>query len=96
MKVKKSINKTCLILLKNIRDRAFHWENLYKIRKKDNPRITAKINNVFFGTLPEFIETFLDDLIVACDKNLKSIHLEYEEFKKCGGRAPSYTTAQKR
>lgn len=54
-------------LIRNIRNRAFHWENLLKITKKENgdifPRITHKENGSTIGIMPEKILDFLDDLI---------------------------------
>lgn len=58
-------------LIRNIRNRAFHWENLLKVRMIDNipyPRITHKENETFIGVMPEKILDFLDDLI-ACIGN---------------------------
>lgn len=55
-----------LNLLRNIRNRAFHWENLLKTREIDNipyPRITHKENGSSIGIMPEMILVFLDDLI---------------------------------
>lgn len=59
-------------LIRNIRNRAFHWENLLKVTKKENgdifPRITHKENGSTIGIMPEKILDFLDDLI-ACIGN---------------------------
>lgn len=59
-------------LIRNIRNRAFHWENLLKITKKENgdifPRITHKENGSTIGIMPKKILDFLDDLI-ACIGN---------------------------
>lgn len=61
-KVKISLN-----LIRNIRNRAFHWENLLKVTTKENgnifPRITHKENGTTIGIMPEKILEFLDDLI---------------------------------
>lgn len=61
-KVKISLN-----LIRNIRNRAFHWENLLKVTIKENgdifPRITHKENGTTIGIMPEKILEFLDDLI---------------------------------
>ncbi|WP_147288582.1 hypothetical protein [Helicobacter brantae] len=60
-------NAIVLNLIRNIRNRAFHWENLFKVTKKDNgdifPRLTHKENNSTIGVMPEMILEFLDDLI---------------------------------
>lgn len=56
-------------LIRNIRNRAFHWENLLKITQKENgdifPRITHKENGSTIGVMPEKILDFLDDLITC-------------------------------
>ena len=55
-----------LNLLRNIRNRAFHWENLLKTRESNGivyPRITHKEWGVKIGIPPEMILEFLDDLI---------------------------------
>lgn len=61
-------------LLRTIRNRAFHWENLLKITIRDNgidfPRITTiypedakKPKQTHIGIMPKMILVFLDDLI---------------------------------
>lgn len=59
-------NSITLNLIRTIRNRAFHWENLLKTREIDNipyPRITHKENGSSIGIMPEMILVFLDDLI---------------------------------
>lgn len=60
-------NSIILNLIRTIRNRAFHWENLLKVTEKENgdvfPRITHKENNSTIGIMPEMILVFLDDLI---------------------------------
>lgn len=60
-------NSITLNLIRTIRNRAFHWENLLKVTEKENgdvfPRITHKENNSTIGIMPEMILVFLDDLI---------------------------------
>lgn len=53
-------------LLRTIRNRAFHWENLLKTREIKGivfPRITHRENGTMIGVMPERILMFLDDLI---------------------------------
>lgn len=58
---------TALNLIRNIRNRAFHWENLLKVTIKDNgeifPRITHKERGSTIGVMPDKILEFLDDLL---------------------------------
>lgn len=64
-------------LLRTIRNRAFHWENLLKtreIKRSIFPRITtvypnedSKQNQTHIGVMPEMILNFLDDLINTID-----------------------------
>ncbi len=54
--------KIALNLLKNIRNRAYHWENLLKT-KNNAPNITNEIDGVIVGIMPNKIALFLDDLI---------------------------------
>lgn len=64
-------------LLRTIRNRAFHWENLLKTREIQEmifPRITTiypknnpKQNQTRIGIMPEMILEFLDDLIRTID-----------------------------
>ncbi len=54
--------KITLNLLKNIRNRAYHWENLLKT-KNNAPNITNEIDGVIVGIMPNKIALFLDDLI---------------------------------
>lgn len=62
---------TALNLIRNIRNRAFHWENLFKVTIKDNaeifPRITHKERGTTIGIMPDKILEFLDDLIDCID-----------------------------
>lgn len=74
-----NISKNTIVLnnLKDIRNRAFHWENLFKTREakgKIYPRITTsyphdqkKDNQTKIGIAPEMILKFLDDLIENID-----------------------------
>lgn len=63
-----SLGKNTIVfnLLRTIRNRAFHWENLLKTREikgKIYPRITHREKGIMIGVMPEMILVFLDDLI---------------------------------
>ena len=69
--------KAILQLFRLIRNRAFHFENLYKFTDNGYPRLNVKITNkhkesVYIAIEPSKIITFLDDLIVSFDKDLIS------------------------
>lgn len=60
-------------LLHNLRNRAFHFENLYKLNNDNKPRLSAKLNyknRRKFTINLEFIkiQTFLNDLIDELSK----------------------------
>lgn len=64
-----------LLLLHLIRNRAFHFENLYKIVGNGYPRLNVKINNkrkesIYIAIHPNKIKDFLDDLLASFDENL--------------------------
>ncbi|AFI04905.1 CAAX amino protease [Helicobacter cetorum] len=65
--------KIALNLLRNIRNRAYHWENLLKT-KNDTPNITNEIDGVIVGIMPNKIVLFLDDLIKSIgNKDLEKL-----------------------
>lgn len=69
--------KAILQLFRLIRNRAFHFENLYKFTDNGYPRLNVKITNkhkesVYIAIEPNKIVTFLDDSIVSFDKDLIS------------------------
>ncbi|WP_235853128.1 hypothetical protein [Helicobacter labacensis] len=61
--------KILLQLLRNLRNRAFHFENLYKYTPKGDPRLSTKITNykgdqeLYVALHPDKIPIFLDDLL---------------------------------
>ena len=64
-----------LLLTKNIRNRAFHFENLLKLRKSGIPRLSVKVdlkeNRVFYFSIePNMIIEYLDDILESFDKAL--------------------------
>ncbi len=50
-------------LFRLIRNRAFHFENLYKINADGTPRINKIMGNIIVNIAREHIEDFIDDLI---------------------------------
>lgn len=75
---------TALNLIRNIRNRAFHWENLFKIRVIDGlsyPRITHSEKNLTIGIMPDKILEFLDDLLDCIDnqvmKEFQDLEIRY-------------------
>ncbi len=59
-------------LLVIIRNRAFHFENLYKLNISKTPRISTKVGKTLVGIDPEKLEIFLDDILDCFDKDLKN------------------------
>ena len=64
-----------LLLTRNIRNRAFHFENLLKLRKSGIPRLSVKVdlkeNRVFYFSIePNMIIEYLDDILESFDKAL--------------------------
>ena len=62
-----------LSLLQNIRNRAYHWENLLKTTKYNNqifPRITTREEKTNVGIHPNKLNLFLVDLVKLVSKNL--------------------------
>ncbi len=72
-----------LNLLWAIRNRAYHWENLLKLRANNRPRITTRFirelekptsKSFNFGIMPNKIVSFLDDLIKSIgNKDLEKL-----------------------
>lgn len=64
---------TALNLIRTIRNRAFHWENLLKTRNINGvtyPRITHKERGSDIGIMPDKILVFLDDLLNTIDNDV--------------------------
>lgn len=63
-----------LVLLRIIRNRAFHFENLLKINMDGKPRLSAKLNFnkafVIASIEPKNIENFLNDILKSFDEKL--------------------------
>lgn len=60
-------------LLRNLRNRAFHFENLYKLNNKNKPRLIASIENnkkslCVINLATDKIQVFLSDLIDELSK----------------------------
>ena len=49
-------------MLVSIRNRSFHFENLYKLNG-DKPRISTLRNNEITGIMPQNLSVFLDDIL---------------------------------
>ena len=67
--------RAILQLFRLIRNRSFHFENLYKFTDNDYPRLNVKIQNkyqesVYIAIEPSKIVDFLNDLITSFDKDL--------------------------
>lgn len=67
--------KVILQLLRLIRNRSFHFENLYKIVGNGYPRLNVKITNkhkesIYIAIHPSKIKDFLDDLLASFHKDL--------------------------
>lgn len=54
--------RICYDLLVSIRNRSFHFENLYKLNG-DKPRISTLRNNEITGIMPQNLSVFLDDIL---------------------------------
>ena len=63
-----------LLLIRSIRNRAFHFENLLKSLDDGRPRLsiraTFKKSSGVFSIMPNMIMTFLDDILKSFDENL--------------------------
>ena len=61
-------------LFLNIRNRAFHFENLLKLNENGTPRLSTCITfgkaKILVGIEPDKMEVFLDDMIEAFDSEL--------------------------
>ncbi|WP_301006350.1 MULTISPECIES: hypothetical protein [Helicobacter] len=67
--------KAILLLLRLIRNRAFHFENLYKMVDNGYPRLNVKITNkydeaVYIAIHPDKIIEFLNDILMSFHKDL--------------------------
>lgn len=67
--------KVAYSLFLNIRNRAFHFENLLKINGNGTPRLSTNItfgkSKILVGIDSDKMEAFLDDIISAFDSELK-------------------------
>lgn len=67
--------RAILELLRLIRNRAFHFENLYKLQEKNYPRLNAAIINnkgkkKYVAIQPDRIKDFLNDLLASFHPDL--------------------------
>lgn len=74
-----------LFLIKNLRNRAFHWENLLKVDNRGHSRISVKIKipnhkrHTIISIKTNSIRDFTDFCLDACDNRLKQICGEIEK-----------------
>ncbi|QKF93137.1 ATPase [Campylobacter sp. CCUG 57310] len=67
--------KIAYSLILTIRNRAFHFENLYKLNKNGAPRISTKHDEIIVGIDPDLLESFIDDILECFDNGLKEYFL---------------------
>lgn len=63
--------KICYSLILTIRNRAFHFENLYKLNKYGAPRISTRLNDKIMGVMPDMLEVFVDDVLDCLDSEIR-------------------------
>ena len=63
--------KICYSLILTIRNRAFHFENLYKLNEYGAPRISTRLNDKIAGVMPDMLETFIDDVLDCLDSEIR-------------------------
>ena len=63
--------KICYSLLLTIRNRALHWENLYKLNTDGTPRISTNLDGIVVGIDPENLKLFIDDILCCFNEYLK-------------------------
>ena len=63
--------KICYSLILTIRNRAFHFENLYKLNEYGAPRISTRLNDKIVGVMPDMLETFIDDVLDCLDSEIR-------------------------
>ena len=63
--------KICYSLILTIRNRAFHFENLYKLNEYGAPRISTRLNDKIVGVMPDMLETFIDDVLDCLDCKIR-------------------------
>lgn len=57
-------------LLVKIRNRAFHFENIYKLNDNKTPRISSRVGKTLVGIEPQMIEIFINDVLACFDAEL--------------------------
>lgn len=73
--------RICLDLLVSVRNRAFHFENLYKTTN-GKPRISTLRNGEVTGIMPQNLSIFLDDIMECFHNDLKNYLKESGEKDK--------------
>ena len=51
-----------------IRNRAFHFENLYKLNDDQTPRISTRVGKTLVGIDPQMLENFINDVLFVLMK----------------------------
>lgn len=83
LRIKNTENKldwVVLFLVKNLRNRAFHWENLLKVDDKGHSRISVSLEipesqkKAIISIKTECIKDFINLCLDACDDRLKKIY----------------------
>ena len=59
-----------------IRNRAFHFENLYKTHENGSPRISTRLGKVIVGIDPQNLEVFINDILDCFNERLKDYYLK--------------------
>lgn len=87
-----NIDKNIIVfnLIRTIRNRAFHWENLLKVRVIDEkiyprlvtiyPKTNIYKNQTIIGLMPEMILDFLDDLIDCINNEVMKKYRSLEKI----------------
>ena len=57
-------------LVVKIRNRAFHFENLYKLNDDQTPRISTRVGKTLAGIDPQMLEDFINDALFYFDEYL--------------------------
>ena len=59
-----------------IRNRAFHFENLFKTHENGTPRISTRLGKTIVGIDPSSLEIFINDILDCFDIKLKDYYMK--------------------
>lgn len=59
-----------------IRNRAFHFENLFKTHENGTPRISTRLGKTIVGIDPSNLEIFINDILDCFDIKLKDYYMK--------------------